>query len=423
MADEKEQPREEHEEQASPLPSEPSLERMDQPTEPAKGWLSRLTPQQRLFLIVGGALVAMLFGLNIVSHFHRKHAQQTSPVDISHVQQDDQGADANGLFQVSPAQQRSQSGQRQDRSGQAFSVDSHTQGSPAEADAKARLDTLKQRLALIQLRGQIQVAEAKLRVPAYTQDQRSMTVPVNSGKKNVEASASGANRQAAPHAQEPGESAGANHLGSQSELISKVTTEPSPQEAGRQAFLKMGTFIDATLENELVTDNASSPVMALVNRSYYDPLTRKLLVPAGTRVLGVAHRVKYQTSSRLAITFKVFQFPDGHTISLSPEEQALEANGIFGLMDRVNRHTARILFTAGLVGVLTGWNASQIQGNYAYGGNDMMRIQAGQSVSHTAQQLLSPFLNAVPTITVHAGHPMKIWIMRDIPLDHYHAQE
>ncbi|MEJ2368903.1 MAG: TrbI/VirB10 family protein, partial [Acidobacteriota bacterium] len=316
MADEKEHPREEHGEQASPLPSEPSLERMDQPTEPAKGWLSRLTPQQRLFLIVGGALVAMLFGLNIVSHFHRKHAQQTSPVDISHVQQDDQGADANGLFQVSPAQQRSQSGQRQDRSGQAFSVDSHTQGSPAEADAKARLDTLKQRLALIQLRGQIQVAEAKLRVPAYTQDQRSMTVPVNSGKKNVETPASGAKRQAGPQA---------------------------------------------------VTDNASSPVMALVNRSYYDPLTRKLLVPAGTRVLGVAHRVKYQTSSRLAITFKVFQFPDGHTISLSPEEQALEANGIFGLMDRVNRHTARILFTAGLVGVLTGWNASQIQGNYAYG--------------------------------------------------------
>jgi hypothetical protein len=33
--------------------------------------------------------------------------------------------------------------------------------------------------------------------------------------------------------------------------------------------------------------------------------------------------------------------------------------------------------------------------------------------------LLQPFLNAVPTITVHAGHPMKVFIYRDIPIDYY----
>ena len=158
-------------------------------------------------------------------------------------------------------------------------------------------------------------------------------------------------------------------------------------------------------------------------RPYYDPLTQKLLVPAGTRILGRAEAVKYQTASRLAITFDTFQFPNGTTFSIKPDEQALEGLGIFGLQDHVNRHTARILFTAGLVGILTGWNASQVQAgggvNAAYDGTDLMRIQANNSMSKTAEQMLSPFLNAVPTITVDEGHRMKIWISRDIPMDAY----
>ena len=122
----------------------------------------------------------------------------------------------------------------------------------------------------------------------------------------------------------------------------------------------MGTLLDAVLVNKLVSDNYTAPVMAMVDRPYYDPLTQKLLVPAGTRILGKAEAVKYQTASRLAITFETFQFPNGTTFTIKPDEQALEGLGIFGLQDHVNRHTARILFTAGLVGILTGWNASQV---------------------------------------------------------------
>jgi type IV secretion system protein VirB10 len=184
----------------------------------------------------------------------------------------------------------------------------------------------------------------------------------------------------------------------------------------------MGTLLDAVLVNKLVSDNATSPVMAMVDRPYYDPLTRKLLVPAGTRILGKAEAVKFQTASRLAVTFDTFQFPNGTTFTVKPDEQALEGLGIFGLQDSVNRHTARILFTAGLVGVLTGWNASQVQSGGAYGaydGADMMRIQANNSMSKTGEQLLSPFLNAVPTITVNEGHRLKVWISRDIPMEAY----
>ena len=187
--------------------------------------------------------------------------------------------------------------------------------------------------------------------------------------------------------------------------------------------LRVGTFLDAVLINKLITDNYTSPVLAMIDRPYYDPLTRQLLIPSGTRAIGKAQKVQNQTDSRLAITFDTLQFPDGKTLDLRPNDPALEGLGSFGLADSVNRHTARILFTAGLVGVLTGWNASQVQtgSNNTYSGSDLMRLQASQSMSQTAQQMLSPFLNAMPTITVNEGHRLKIWVMRDAPIHPYQA--
>jgi type IV secretion system protein VirB10 len=205
----------------------------------------------------------------------------------------------------------------------------------------------------------------------------------------------------------------------QPDLIATKEDENAPPK--NTTFLKSGTFLDGVLVNQLVTDNYTSPVLVMIDRAYYDPLTHKLLIPAGTRVLGKAEAVKYQTASRLAITFDTFQFPNGSTFHINPDEQALEGLGIFGAADSVNRHTARILLTAGLVGVLTGWNNSQIQGGSygTYSGADMMRMQANQSLSRTAEQMLSPFLNAMPTITVDAGHRLKIWITRDVALPEY----
>ena len=49
----------------------------------------------------------------------------------------------------------------------------------------------------------------------------------------------------------------------------------------------------------------------------------------------------------------------------------------------------------------------------------MMRIQANNNMSKTGEQMLSLFLNAVPTITVNEGHRLNVWISRDIPMDAY----
>ncbi len=288
-------------------------------------------------------------------------------------------------------------------------------GGPEKEETE--LNRLKEQVALVQAKASLLKAQhelAALQVPSATQDQRTLLVAF----QQAPAKEKGAGEEQ----QQAGASAASVSQAMKASTYAEVV-KTTPQDSPEPYVLRKGTFLDAVLVNKLVTDNAVSPVLAMVDRPYYDPLSKALLVPAGTRVLGKAEAVKYQTASRLAITFDTFQFPNGTSLTVKPDEQALEGLGIFGLADKVNRHTARILFTAGLVGLLTGWNARQIQGNSyagAYSGTDLMRMQANESISQTAQSLLSPFLNAVPTITVNEGHRMKIWISRDLPLPVYH---
>ena len=360
-----------------------------------------MDPEKRRKLILwgvagGGALLLLLVS-NLAAHRRRQQAPELrQPVAISSAETKSP-ADALSLVAIG---------------GQAGGAGSGAAGPSADVE----LERLTQTLKLLQVRAAVAQAQqqlADLRLDPKVKEQRQLGVEF--GQKEATSAGAGVSHSLAGN-----EPAGRQQV--KNPTLSDVT-ESRPSDRSKPFLLKMGTLLDAVLVNKLVTDNAASPVLAMLDRPYCDPLTGTLLVPAGTRILGRAEAVKFQTASRLAITFDTFQFPNGTTYTVKPYEQALEGLGIFGLQDRVNRHTARVLFTAGLVGILTGWNASQVQGsagvNGAYSGTDLMRIQANDSMSRTAEQLLSPFLNAVPTITVEEGHRMKIWISRDIAMDAY----
>ena len=352
-----------------------------------------------LLLVIGGAVLIMVIIANLSSRRRQQAARALpQPVTISR-------AETKATSEMLPLVAIG----GQVKGGQGFGL----------SDQDLELERLTKELKLLQARTAVVQAQqnlADLRVAPKAQEQRALTVGfVRKGSIEAQDEGDGPAGTLSGASSNPSKAA-------KSPSLSEVT-ETKPSDNPKSFLLKMGTLLDAVLVNKLVSDNYTSPVMAMVDRPYYDPLTQKLLVPAGTRILGKAEAVKFQTASRLAITFDTFQFPNGTTFTVKPDEQALEGLGIFGLQDHVNRHTARILFTAGLVGILTGWNASQVQGGAGntgtYNGADLMRIQANNSMSKTAEQMLSPFLNAVPTITVDEGHRLKVWISRDIPMDSY----
>ena len=383
--------------------TEPSAEHPEPQSTPSPTAPAAVDPEKRkkltLLLLVGGAILILIIVANLSSRRRQQAGRNLpQPVTISR-------AETKATSEMLPL----------------VSIGGQAKGGPGFglSDQDLELERLTRELKVLQARTAVVQAQqtlADLRVAPKAQEQRALAVAFI--KKGGEARPD--------DQEEPMGPAGTGGPGAgravKNPAFSEVT-ETRPGDSPKPFLLKMGTLLEAVLINKLVSDNYTAPVMAMVDRPYYDPLTRKLLVPAGTRILGKAEAVKYQTASRLAITFDTFQFPNGTTYTVKPDEQALEGLGIFGLQDRVNRHTARILFTAGLVGILTGWNASQVQGGAGntgtYDGADLMRIQANNSMSKTAEQMLSPFLNAVPTITVDQGHRMKIWISRDIPMDSY----
>ncbi len=66
---------------------------------------------------------------------------------------------------------------------------------------------------------------------------------------------------------------------------------------------------------------------------------------------------------------------------------------------------------AGAVGVLAGLT---LQGSDPYaGGGAGFRAAAGQGLGQSATQILSRFLNRLPTVTIRVGHRLRVWVTSD----------
>ena len=170
-----------------------------------------------------------------------------------------------------------------------------------------------------------------------------------------------------------------------------------------------GSFLEAVLVTEL-TGDFPGPVLAMVSLPFYSSDRQHILVPRGARVLGTAQAVTNQDQSRLAVSFHRLLWPDGRWVSL--EFHGLNQVGEAALKDRVNRHYISMFSAVGAIGVLSGLT---LQGSNPYaGGGQGFRAGAGQGLGQSATQILQRFLNRLPTITIRAGHRLRVWFTSDV---------
>ena len=167
--------------------------------------------------------------------------------------------------------------------------------------------------------------------------------------------------------------------------------------------------MEAVLVTQLSGD-FPGPVLASVSVPFYSADRQRILVPRGSRVIGTAAAVGGQDQSRLAVGFHRLLFPDGRWVSL--EFHGLNQVGEGALKDRVNRHYVSMFAAVGAVGVLSGLT---LQGSNPYaGGQAGFRAGAGQGLGQAAMQILNRFLNRLPTITIRAGHRLRVWFTSDV---------
>lgn len=169
-----------------------------------------------------------------------------------------------------------------------------------------------------------------------------------------------------------------------------------------------GSLVEAVLVTQLSGD-FPSPVLATVAVPFYSTDRLRVLIPRGSRFIGTAQPVRGQDQERLAVGFHRVILPDGKHVPL--RFQGLNQVGEGALKDQVNRHYFSTFLAAGAVGLMSGFAA--IGGNPYAGGLAGYRSGVAQSTSESGMQLMRRFLNRYPTITIRAGHRLRIWFTSD----------
>jgi type IV secretion system protein TrbI len=184
-----------------------------------------------------------------------------------------------------------------------------------------------------------------------------------------------------------------------------------------------GTFIDTVLTNRL-DGSGTAPVNCLVTNPVYSHSGQHVLIPAGARVLGETRPVQALGETRLAVAFHRLLMPDGSTLRLD-QFTGLNQIADAGLKDKVNQHYWSTFGSAGAVGLISGL-AQWIGGaGLSRGTGDRTVIIAGgaDAASQASLQVMSRFLNRLPTVTIREGHRVKVYVTSDLKLPAFPAAQ
>jgi type IV secretion system protein VirB10 len=184
-----------------------------------------------------------------------------------------------------------------------------------------------------------------------------------------------------------------------------------------------GTVIDTVLTNRL-DGSETAPVNCLVTNPVFSPSGQHVLIPAGARVLGETRPVQALGETRLAVAFHRLLMPDGSTLRLD-QFMGLNQIGDAGLRDKVNHHYWSTFGSAAAVGLISGLAQWIGTAGLSDGTGDRTVIIAGgvDAASQASLQVMSRFLNRLPTVTIREGHRVKVYLTSDLQLPAYQARQ
>ena len=196
-------------------------------------------------------------------------------------------------------------------------------------------------------------------------------------------------------------------------LRASVRAPVSPYE------IKAGTIIPAVLLSAVNSD-LPGQILGQVREAVYDTDTGEhLLVPQGTRLVGLYdHHIVYG-QERVLITWKRLILPNGSSLSLKDGMPGTDAIGAAGFQDQVNNHYLRIFGHALLLSVISaGVQLSQIpsfgqdfQGPTA---GNVLGAAVGQQLGSTAAELIRRGMTIAPTLEIRPGYPFNVMVTQDV---------
>jgi type IV secretory pathway VirB10-like protein len=181
-----------------------------------------------------------------------------------------------------------------------------------------------------------------------------------------------------------------------------------------------GTIIDAEVRTP-VAGETGGKVICQITANVWSFNRDAIVIPKGSTVLGDSTPVAAMGQRLLAMSFHRIIFPDGSTHGLD-QASGLDQTGTTGIRANVNTHVWSTFGAAAVVGLISG--ATEAIGSGAVsGGSDRTVVIAGGGAGATGQrasQVLAPYTNRLPTLSVPAGRRIKIFLTRDLELPTFH---
>jgi len=190
---------------------------------------------------------------------------------------------------------------------------------------------------------------------------------------------------------------------------------------GKRYRILEGKVIETVLTNRL-DGTFSGPVNCMVTTNIYSHNGQRLLIPAGSRVLGEVRKVETFGQQRLAVVFHRLIMPDGYSVSLD-RLAGLNQIGETGLVDQVNHHYFQLFGVSLAIGAIAGLSQANTQYGINTSATDAYRQGMASSLSQSSLQILDRFLNILPTITIREGHRVKVYLTEDLVLPAYEKHQ
>lgn len=191
-----------------------------------------------------------------------------------------------------------------------------------------------------------------------------------------------------------------------------VPSSHAKQITNLESKILQGKLIEAVLEPRAISD-LPGMLCAVVQRDVYAHKGRNKLIPWGSKVCGIYSGDLRKGQERLFVVWNTLRRPDGIEVTL--DSVGSDQLGSVGLGGQVDTHFAEIFGMSALLSIIgAGASTSGVQSGDQYNSESYYRQSVQQAAAQTVQQVLQPYANIPPTVTVPAGAKVRIYVNRDL---------
>lgn len=180
--------------------------------------------------------------------------------------------------------------------------------------------------------------------------------------------------------------------------------------------IAQGTQLEASLVTAISSD-LPGPVVAVVSRDVWSMDMAQVLIPRGSKLYGRYSADVEQGQRRVLIAWDRVITTNGQSAQL--EAYGTDRIGRSGMTGKVNNHTLSRFGAAAavsIIGALPSLLAAGIEEDRNGGVRDSTYSNVGQSVTEPLSEAMSGPLNRAPTISVHQGAVVMVWINADLEI-------